>query len=274
MVPSLAPKESLQIMSNKEIIAINQDPLGEQARLVRRYTEAGYDIWAGNLSASKMVVAVVNWANSTTRVTLNPLNEIGILAASNMRDVWAATDLGTLDGSHSVTLNLKAHEAKILVLADVKLTSPPPKSAGSTYYAATNASIAGGARIQDCSGQTHSCLPTKSKVGNVGNKATIKFSNVSSSKNGTKLIGVDYINYDVALSSAWNNGSNTRNLTLSVNGGRARLWAFPISGGDWFETGRLDVELDGFRAGGGNEILLASDGRNWAPDVVGLEVYH
>jgi alpha-galactosidase len=80
-------------------------------------------------------------------------------------------------------------------------------------------------------------------------------------------------NYNVALESAWTNGTNTQNLTISVNGGEAKRWAFPISGGDWFETGRLYIELEGLKDRSGNQILVAAPGIDPGPDVVGLEIF-
>lgn len=281
---SATSQDSLAILSNKNIIALNQDPLGEQARLVRRYTEESYDIWAGNLSSGGMVVAVTNWANSTSLVTIDLLDAVGIASATQVHDLWNNKDLGAMDESNftSVPLHLQGHEARILVLSGVRLTTPPSKSRGSSYYAASNAKLSGQAAVLNCSTLPRYCLPTKSKVINLYPGSSILFQGVGASQNGeptsaagttTKLVGVDYINYDVALASSWTNGTNTRNLTLSVNGSKAKRWAFPISGGDWYETGRLEIELDGFIAGNSNQILLSSEGSYPSPDVVGLEVY-
>jgi len=60
MNTSITPNSSLELLSNSEVIAIDQDPLGEQARLVRRFTEESYDIWASNLPDSRFLVAVSN----------------------------------------------------------------------------------------------------------------------------------------------------------------------------------------------------------------------
>jgi hypothetical protein len=65
------PADSLTVMSNTEIIAINQDPLGKAASLVLRDTEAQWDIWAGELSEGKKVLGVANWLNETQTVTFN-----------------------------------------------------------------------------------------------------------------------------------------------------------------------------------------------------------
>jgi alpha-galactosidase len=62
-------------------------------------------------------------------------------------------------------------------------------------------------------------------------------------------------------------------MTIAVNGGAAKRWAFPLSGGDWFESGRLLVEVDGFEEGEGNIVAFAgSQGDAWAPELVGFEL--
>lgn len=46
MDPDRLAKESLEILSNEDIIAINQDSLAKQAQLVRRYTEEEWDVFS------------------------------------------------------------------------------------------------------------------------------------------------------------------------------------------------------------------------------------
>lgn len=104
---------ALQILSNKELIAINQDPLGQAAKLMRRFTEEQYDIWAGNLSNSRTVLTVVNWSPVAKTITVN-LADAGIQSAGKARDVWATTDLGSLDGIY--TAQVAGHGVKLLVL--------------------------------------------------------------------------------------------------------------------------------------------------------------
>jgi hypothetical protein len=50
--PKRLSKASLDILSNKEIIAINQDSLAKQAQLVRRNTEDEWDGGAVRFQAS------------------------------------------------------------------------------------------------------------------------------------------------------------------------------------------------------------------------------
>ncbi|KAK9780819.1 putative Alpha-galactosidase [Seiridium cardinale] len=265
---SLTPQESLDILSNAEVIAINQDALGEPAKLVRRYTEEEYDLWAGNLSNSRIVVGISNWRNDSRCVTLDLVSVLGVASAS-ARDVWAATDLGTLTGSQA--FDLDGHELKLLVLSNIEFSTTVPQSSG--YYTATSGTLSGQAAIVSCSSNT--CLPTGQKVSDIypGTSSSVTFSSVSASTSGVKLLGVDFINYDIALATAWDWGDNTRNATISVNGGEARRWAFPISGGDWSDTGRLLIEVDGFTEGAGNQVVFAAVGDNLAPDLVGFEVF-
>lgn len=349
---SITSEESLAILSNKDVVALNQDLLGEQAQLIRRYTEEEYDIFAGNLSESRKVIGVANWSNSSKSVNID-LQLVGVQKSGNIRDVWAAKDLGQYEGA--VKVDLKGHEAKLLILSDLKpagaLTGKPGKEGGITfenvygittsgnytllvtspsskrrtvilhsgeksvsqtmssanyaissiplqrgqnnltltdpesrpvsaqliydveplYYPAATGILQGDAMSASCGG---GCLPKGSKVTNMTVGSSVTFSNVSGGVlGGMKLIGIDYINYDVALASAWTNGTNTRNFTLSVNGGEPRRWSFPISGGDWYETGRLDVLLEGFHVGSVNELRVEAPGLDPGADLVGLAVY-
>lgn len=265
---SLTPQESLDILANTEVIAINQDPLGEPVKLVRRYTEEEYDIWAGNLSNSRIVVGISNWRNDSQTVTVDFDAVLGV-ASADARDVWAASDLGTLSGPQ--TFDLSGHELKLLVLSDIVFSTSTPQA--SAYYAATDGTLSGQASVVSCSANT--CLPTGEKVGNLypATSSSVTFSSVSALTSGSKLLGVDFINYDIALSTAWDWGDNTRNLTVSVNGGKAKRWALPISGGDWSDTGRLLIDVDGFTVGAENEVVFAGVGDNPGPDLVGFEVY-
>jgi alpha-galactosidase len=136
-------KTSLAIMSNKEVIAINQDSLGKQAQLVRRYTIEEWDIWLGELSSSRKIIGLANWRNQSRSVSVD-LASLGISSAM-ARDVWAAKDAGTLSGTQ--TVNLAAHELKLWILSNITTANTP----SSTYYEAASAKLAGGSSVTTCS---------------------------------------------------------------------------------------------------------------------------
>lgn len=255
---------SLQVLSNEEVIAINQDSLAEQARLVLRYTEEEWDLWAGNLSGSRKVVGVSNWRNASQRVEVD-LSVLGVSSAE-ARDVWTAEDVGAVSGTQ--TVDLAAHEMKLWVLSDISSTATP---SGGEYYSATEATLSGSATVAKCG--DGECEPVHSKVGYIAPGSSVTFSSVTASTSGKAFLGVDFINYDYAFSTAWAWGTNTRNMTVSVNGEDAKRWAFPLSGGDWYETGRMTIEVDGFVEGDENEVVFSVPAADeWAPDLVGFEV--
>jgi alpha-galactosidase len=256
-------KTSLAILSNKEVIAINQDSLAKQAQLARRYSEDQWDMWMGELSGSRKVLGVANWKNDSQSINFD-LASLGI-AAATARDVWAAKDLGSVSGAQK--LNLTGHEMRLWVLSDITAAT---SLSSKTYYAVAKASLSGSARLTSCPHDT--CQPTGLKAGNIGAGAGVTFSSVNAHSAGKKILGIDFINYDYAFTTAWDLGDNIRNMTVTVNGGKAKRWAFPLSGQNWSESGRLMVEVEGFRNGTGNVVTFAAFGNAFAPDLVGFEV--
>ncbi|ROW04584.1 hypothetical protein VMCG_05054 [Cytospora schulzeri] len=272
---SITPIESLEILNNTEVIALNQDPLGKQAQLIRRYTTEQYDVWAGELSGSRIVLGLSNWYNGSQTITVSLTADLGI-ASATARDVWAAEDLGTINSTYKATLD--GHELRLIILSDIVNATAGTQQSTGYYTASTDATLSGAATVVSCS--TGTCLPAGSKVGDIGQgapAAAVTFSGVTANSTGTKLLGVDFINYDVALDTAWEWGDNTRNMTIAVNepAGNGTRFAFPISGGDWYDTGRLYIYVDGFVAGNGNEVVFTAygDEETWAPDLVGFEVF-
>ncbi|KAL5113365.1 hypothetical protein ACEQ8H_008758 [Pleosporales sp. CAS-2024a] len=260
--PGRLSNTSLQIMSNREVIAINQDSLAKQAQLVRRATEEQWDIWLGELSGSRQILGIANWKNDSQSIHVD-LSSLGI-ASAHSRDLWAAKDLGTINKAQN--LSLAGHELRLWLLSDIKAAAPLQSG---IYYNATLANVRGLAQINACAPET--CLPAGSKVGNIGQDSNVTFANVSTNSSGKKLLGVDFINYDYAFTTAWDWGDNTRNMTIAVNNGRPKRWAFPLSGGDWSESSRLIIEAEGFVQGAQNVVTFASPS-GFAPDLVGFSV--
>ena len=259
------PTSSLETLSNQDIISINQDPLAKQARLVKRYTEEEWDVWLGELSGDRQVLGIANWRNESQSVELD-LRAIGI-GEADAKDVWAAKPLERLRGN--LTTDLAAHEMKLLLLTNITAPQTPLKLVG--YYAASNASLSGSASLTTC--PDGACLPIGLKASDIGQNASVTFSSITTNSSGTKLLGVDFVNYDYATTTAWDWGSNTRNISVAVNGGPTKRWAFPLSGENWYETGRLNIEVNGFIAGASNEVVFRSVGNSSAPDIVGFEVF-
>ncbi|KAK6131843.1 hypothetical protein DH2020_034417 [Rehmannia glutinosa] len=64
--------ETYEILTNEEVIAVNQDPLGVQGRKVDTYGPDGcYQIWAGPLTEQRTVVAFWNRCSKPATITAN-----------------------------------------------------------------------------------------------------------------------------------------------------------------------------------------------------------
>lgn len=116
-------KETLSIVTNKEIIALNQDPLCYQARKLQ--DTLGVQTWARPLVTTvsgNVAVALLNTKNEPTTVTLD-ISLLGINTEKTytVRDLWKHQNL-KLPATGSHTLTLPAHGVLVLT---VKGTSIP-----------------------------------------------------------------------------------------------------------------------------------------------------
>ncbi|KAH8807802.1 glycoside hydrolase family 27 protein [Xylogone sp. PMI_703] len=116
-------KSSLDILLNKEIIAISQDSGGIAATYLPELSvENSIQVWAGPLSAGHFehVVLALNYGLTATDITI-PWSGIPELQTSpraryKVRDVWEGKDLGTITGE--ITLkNVSSHQTKVLILS-------------------------------------------------------------------------------------------------------------------------------------------------------------
>ena len=98
-VRSMAP-EIHDILINKEVIAVNQDPLGREGRRVRK--DGDQEVWAKQLSDGSRAVILFNRGagESSINVTWAEIGYPDHLSAT-VRDLWAHKDLGQLTGKFS-----------------------------------------------------------------------------------------------------------------------------------------------------------------------------
>jgi alpha-galactosidase len=95
--------ETRDILTNKEMIAVDQDPLGIQGHRVRKDGEQ--EIWSKQLSDGSRAVALLNCGASEQNMTAN-WTDIGYPASlsAQVRDVWNHRDLGNKTGSFSASV--------------------------------------------------------------------------------------------------------------------------------------------------------------------------
>ncbi|MGC2387782.1 MAG: glycoside hydrolase family 27 protein [Candidatus Acidiferrum sp.] len=90
--------ETLALLTNKEVIAIDQDRLGKQADRV--YTEGTEEIWARTLADGSRAVGIFNRFDWPQTIEVS-FRELGYKGSVKARDIWADKDLGTLPAHYN-----------------------------------------------------------------------------------------------------------------------------------------------------------------------------
>ena len=86
------------ILLNKEVIAIDQDPLGKQAVPHR---EGDLETWIKPLADGSVCIGVVNLGSSDTQVTVKA-SDLGLSGTvKSARDLWTHNDVSFADGKYS-----------------------------------------------------------------------------------------------------------------------------------------------------------------------------
>lgn len=110
-------KETMKILGNKKVIAINQDSLGVQAKKVRM--EGDIEIWGGPLSGYRTVVMLFNRGPRIYNITVN-WDDIGIPPNSvvNVRDLWTHDTLKSRFVGN-LTAMVNSHSCKLYVMTPI-----------------------------------------------------------------------------------------------------------------------------------------------------------
>jgi len=93
--------ETTAILTNKDVIAIDQDAAGKQGDRV--WAEGPLEIWTKPLANGDVAVGVFNRAPSTLTTQLD-MHKLGFARGAKANDLWSGKDLGHIDAPYSVTL--------------------------------------------------------------------------------------------------------------------------------------------------------------------------
>jgi alpha-galactosidase len=105
-------KETTGILTNKEMIAIDQDALGKQGYIID--DKSDYQIYMKPLSSGDTAICLFNRADATKDVTAN-WNELKIGNNFKLRDVWKHADVGTT--ATSFKASIPKHDVVVLRLS-------------------------------------------------------------------------------------------------------------------------------------------------------------
>ena len=117
---------TLNLLTNDEVIAVDQDPLGKPARLVA--DENGVQIWVKPQEDGSLAVGLFNtadygktpqsyfhWGNETSKNFQFDFAKAGLNGKYKIRDLWRQKDLGLFDGSFKTEIR---HHGVVLIKLD------------------------------------------------------------------------------------------------------------------------------------------------------------
>ena len=92
---------TLDLLTNDEVLDVNQDPLGKPAG--RRAKDGQTEVWSRPLWDGTVAVGLFNRGLAAAQVTAK-WSDIGISGPQPVRDLWQRKDLGQADGSFSASV--------------------------------------------------------------------------------------------------------------------------------------------------------------------------
>jgi alpha-galactosidase len=93
---------TLGLLSNDEVLALDQDALGKQA--VRAATVGPVDVYLKELEDGSKALGFFNRGNDVAKINFNKLGYIGLPGAWHVRDLWRQTDLPDAKGALNVAI--------------------------------------------------------------------------------------------------------------------------------------------------------------------------
>ncbi|MCX6326919.1 MAG: NPCBM/NEW2 domain-containing protein [Bacteroidia bacterium] len=114
---------TLNLLTNDEVIEVNQDPLGKPARLVA--DENGVHIWAKPMEDGSLAVGLFNtddfgktpqsyfrWGDEQTKQFVFDFAKVGLKGKWKLRDLWRQKDLGEFTGEFTTEIR---HHAVVML---------------------------------------------------------------------------------------------------------------------------------------------------------------
>jgi alpha-galactosidase len=90
---------TLNVLCNAEVIEVNQDPLGKQARIALQSDD--HLILAKDMEDGSLAVGLFNASEIETKMTVK-WSELNISGKHRVRDLWRQKDIGTFDNEYTI----------------------------------------------------------------------------------------------------------------------------------------------------------------------------
>jgi hypothetical protein len=92
---------TLNLLTNDEVIAINQDPLGKQASLIK--SEKSIQLWVKELEDGSKAIGIFNLSEEDQKTTLL-FSDLKASGKLKLHDAWRQKDLGEFEGQYPCTI--------------------------------------------------------------------------------------------------------------------------------------------------------------------------
>ncbi|HWH71972.1 MAG TPA: hypothetical protein VNT26_21600, partial [Candidatus Sulfotelmatobacter sp.] len=92
---------TLNLLTNDEVLEVNQDPLGRQAG--RIVSQGGLEVWAKDMEDGSKAVGLFNRSEDAAPITVQ-WADLGIAGKQKVRDLWQQKDLGTFSGKFQASV--------------------------------------------------------------------------------------------------------------------------------------------------------------------------
>lgn len=106
---------TLNLITNDEVLGINQDSLGKQA--IRIVNKNGIQIWVKDLEDGSKAAGIFNLNPASQRYPVN-LSELGLSGRRTIRDLWRQKEIGIFEGQFEVAI--PAHGVVLIKLSEKK----------------------------------------------------------------------------------------------------------------------------------------------------------
>jgi len=223
------------ILTNREVIAVDQDPLGRQGTKVAE-DQSGRQVYSKTLSGSgRRAVLLLNRTTSASTITVR-WSDLGQTGSAAVRNLWTATDAGTFNGSYA--MSVPAREAVLLSVTGTEGNGSP------------TVSIVGA--------QSGRCVDINNSSTTNGTQAQLWDCNGQPNQKWTYTASKQFMIYGNKCLDAYNRGTTngTSVVIWDCNGQTNQQWTVNASGTITGVQSGLCLDASGAATANGTKIIL------------------
>ena len=245
---------TLNLLRNKELIALNQDTLYQQAYVVK-YVNGCYILVKDieKLFGTKRAFAVYN-PNDDAKTVQVSFTDLDLAGVVKLRDIFQRKDLGEFTDVYSV--DIPAHGTRIYV-AEAETRMERTRYEAETGYNSVYQEIKNNQQEKTGSYSASSNCSGGYKAGWLGGRDAndLQWRNVYSFTGGEYKLTIGYLS------------AENRNITVSVNG--TKVQTVTVNSGGWGTVGRKIVNI---KLQQGQNTIRLSYPTAWMPNIDYIEV--